>query len=96
MLPRNTTRSAVNNSRLRIRARVGLTAPTEKESAGATTIGVIAWVGSIAGTGIGAYHGYGRNGGSVGWAIGWGILGSIFWPIVIPLALAQGLGKRAR
>lgn len=92
---RNTTRSAVNNTRLHVRARVGLTAPTE-EAAGVGTLGVLAWVGSIAGTGIGAYHGYGRNGGSVGWAIGWALLGGLFWPIVIPLALAQGLGKRAR
>lgn len=51
-------------------------------------------VASIAGTGMGAYHGYKRNN-SVGWAIGWGLLGGLFPIIVIPLAFAQGFGKRA-
>lgn len=50
----------------------------------------------IAGMGLGAYHGYKRNGGSVGWAIGWGLLGGIFPIIVIPVAFAQGIGKRKR
>lgn len=48
---------------------------------------------SLAGTGIGAYHGYKRNN-SVGWAIGWALLGGIFPIIVIPVAYAQGIGKR--
>jgi hypothetical protein len=54
----------------------------------------IAYVGSMAGTIGGAYHGYKRNNGSVGWAIGWAILGSLFWPITIPVMLAQGFGEK--
>jgi hypothetical protein len=50
---------------------------------------------SLAGTGIGAYHGYKRNN-SVGWAIGWGFLGALFPIIVIPVAFAQGIGKPKR
>lgn len=46
----------------------------------------------IAGTAIGAYHGYKRND-SIGWAIGWALLGGIFPIIVIPVAFAQGLGE---
>lgn len=49
-------------------------------------------VASLAGTGIGAYHGYKRND-SVGWAIGWALLGGLFPVIVIPVAYAQGIGK---
>jgi hypothetical protein len=48
---------------------------------------------SMAGTGIGAYHGYKRNRGSVGWAIGWALLGGMFPVITVPIAFAQGLGK---
>lgn len=51
---------------------------------------------SIAGTALGAYHGYRRNRGSVGWAIGWALLGGMFPVITIPVALAQGFGKRGR
>ncbi len=39
------------------------------------------------------YHGYKRND-SVGWALVWGIFGSIVWPITVPVAFAQGFGKR--
>lgn len=49
---------------------------------------------STAGAAIGAYHGFKRND-SVGWAIGWGVLGAMFPIFVIPIALAQGLGKKA-
>jgi hypothetical protein len=49
---------------------------------------------STLGTGLGAYHGYKRNGGSVGWAIGWGLLGGLVPIITVPVALAQGFGKR--
>lgn len=52
-------------------------------------------VAGVAGTALGAYHGYKRNN-SVGWAIGWAVLGGIFPVIVIPLAYAQGLGERKR
>ena len=49
----------------------------------------------VAGTAIGAYHGYKRND-SVGWAIVWAALGGIFPIVVIPVALAQGIGDRHR
>lgn len=42
-----------------------------------------------------AYHGYKRND-SLGWALMWGIPGSWAWPIMVPVALAQGFGKRAK
>ncbi len=48
---------------------------------------------SIAGTTLGAYHGYKRTD-SIGWAIGWGLLGGIFPFITLPIAYAQGFGKR--
>lgn len=48
---------------------------------------------SAAGTAIGAYHGWKRDE-SVGWAIGWALLGGIAPFIVIPVALAQGIGKK--
>jgi hypothetical protein len=49
---------------------------------------------SIAGGAVGAYHGWKRDE-SIGWAIGWGVLGVLFPVIVIPVALAQGIGKKA-
>jgi len=49
---------------------------------------------SVAGGALSAYHGYKRND-SVGWAIGWGLLGAWFPIITVPVALAQGYGKRA-
>ena len=48
---------------------------------------------ALAGTGLGAYHGYKRNE-SIGWAIAWGLLGGIFPIIAIPVAFAQGFGQR--
>jgi len=47
-----------------------------------------------AGTGLGAYHGYKRNN-SIGWGIGWGLLGGMFPLFTLPVAFAQGFGKRA-
>ena len=47
---------------------------------------------SIAATPLLVYHGYKRNH-SVGWAILWG-LGGLVWPIALPIAFAQGFGKR--
>ena len=47
----------------------------------------------VAGTAIGAYHGYKRND-SVGWAIAWAVLGGMFPIIVIPVAFAQGIDSR--
>lgn len=49
---------------------------------------------SIAGTAIGAYHGYKRH--DSGWAaVGWALLGGAFPVITVPVAFAQGIGKRA-
>ncbi len=59
------------------------------------TLAIAYGLASIAGTGIGAYHGYKRND-SVGWAIGWAMLGGLFPVIVIPVAYAQGIGERKR
>ena len=47
---------------------------------------------SLAGAGIGTYHGY-KQSESVGWAIVWGALGAVFPIFVIPIAIAQGLGQ---
>ncbi len=47
----------------------------------------------VAGTAIGAYHGYKRND-SVGWAVAWALLGGLAPIVVIPVAYAQGIGKR--
>jgi hypothetical protein len=47
------------------------------------------------GAGAAAYHGYKRTG-SVGWAIGWALLGGMFPVVTIPVALAQGSGKKKR
>ena len=52
-------------------------------------------IASVAGAGLGAYHGYKRND-SVGWAILWSLLGAAFPVVTIPVALAQGLGKPPR
>lgn len=51
---------------------------------------------ALLGAGVGAYHGYKRNHGSIGWAIGWAALGSMVPIVVVPVALAQGLGEEAR
>jgi len=42
---------------------------------------------------LSAYHGYKRNN-SVGWAIGWALLGGAFPVVALPVAVAQGFGKR--
>lgn len=57
--------------------------------------GVVFSLLGLAGTALGAYHGYRRNRGSIGWAIGWGLLGGMFPVITVPVALAQGYGKPA-
>lgn len=43
--------------------------------------------------GAAAYHGYKRTG-SIGWAVGWALLGSLVPIVTIPVALAQGFGKK--
>ena len=68
-------------------------APLPAPSATKSKLGYLWSAASIAGTAVGAYHGYKRNN-SIGWAIGWALLGGIFPIIVIPLAYAQGMGKR--
>ena len=60
-----------------------------------STIGLVWSLASIAGMGLGAYHGYKRND-SVGWAIGWGLLGGLLPIIVLPVAYAQGFGEPKR
>jgi len=47
----------------------------------------------VAAAGASAYHGYKRNN-SIGWAIWWGLMGGLFPIITVPVALAQGFGKR--
>ncbi len=59
------------------------------------TLGVAYAIAGVAGTAIGAYHGYKRNE-SVGWAIGWAFLGALAPVVVIPVAFAQGIGERKR
>lgn len=49
---------------------------------------------AMSGAAVGAYHGYKRND-SVGWALTWAVLGAIAPVIVIPIAIAQGLGEPA-
>lgn len=63
--------------------------PTTAEKVGAAIWGVA----SVAGTALGAYHGYKRNN-SVGWGIWWALMGGMFPVVTVPVALAQGLGKR--
>jgi hypothetical protein len=48
---------------------------------------------SVIGTGLGAYHGFKRNN-SVGWALWWALMGGLFPVITVPVAIAQGFGKR--
>ena len=47
---------------------------------------------ALAGTALGAYHGYKRTE-SIGWTLGWALVGGLFPVIAIPVALAQGFGK---
>ena len=63
------------------------------QEVGGGALTAIATVASVAGTGLGAYHGYMRHRGSVGWAVIWGLLGGIVPIFTIPISLAQGFGK---
>ena len=47
---------------------------------------------SVAGAGLGAYHGYKRNA-SIPWAIVWAAAGAIFPIVTIPVAIAQGFSQ---
>lgn len=51
-------------------------------------------IASVAGTALGAYHGYRRDG-SVGWALLWGLFGGALPVFAIPVMVAQGVGKKA-
>jgi hypothetical protein len=53
------------------------------------------YLAGLASVGVLGYHGYKRND-SVGWALVWGIFGSVVWPITVPIAFAQGYGKKKR
>lgn len=50
-------------------------------------------IASLIGTSVGLYHGTRRNGGRVRWGLWWGFWGGALPIVVIPLALAQGLGR---
>ena len=75
-------------------ARPGVTATGALSGAGADGLTTVASVLGVAGTGLGAYHGYRRTG-SLGWTLAWAILGGLFPIITIPVAFAQGFGKPA-
>lgn len=72
----------------------GATAPPADNST--STLATLGTLAAVAGTTIGAYHGYVRNGGSVGWAIAWGLLGGAFPLITVPIAVVQGVGTRKK
>jgi len=59
------------------------------------TLAIAYALAGVAGTGIGAYHGYKRNE-SVGWAVVWALLGGLVPVVVIPVAFAQGIGTRKK
>lgn len=48
----------------------------------------------ILGAGLAGYHGYKRSGGKVGSTLGWGFLGGLIPIVTVPVAFAQGYGKR--
>lgn len=63
---------------------------------GTFSVGKLAWTAAhTAAFSSLVYHGYKRND-SVGWALVWGIFGGLVWPITVPIAIAQGFGKRKR
>lgn|SRR5574341_1006069 len=69
---------------------VGQAAEVKVETNGWSTLWTVL---GVAGTALGAYHGYKRNHGSLGWAVGWGIFGAFLPILSIPISLAQGFGK---
>ncbi len=50
----------------------------------------------IAGAALSGYHGFERNRGNLGWGFAWGVLGYLFPVVTVPIAFAQGYGKRKR
>jgi len=62
--------------------------------AGGPSVRAVAWaVASTVGTAAGVYHGYQRNQ-SIGWALAWGLFGAVMPIVALPLAVAQGFGKK--
>jgi hypothetical protein len=57
---------------------------------------ILAWALSIAGMGLGAYHGYHRNRRSTGWAVWWGLMGGLFPIITTVVSMVQGYGAPYR
>lgn len=64
------------------------------ETQTSSNVAMLGQVIMIAGAGSSAYHGYKRNR-SIGWAIWWGFMGALFPIFTVPIAIAQGFGKRA-
>lgn len=64
--------------------------PEATVGAGLSLLYTAGW---LAGTGLGAMHGYKKHNDSFGWAIGWGILGGLFWPITVPVLGYKRLKK---
>ncbi len=62
---------------------------------GMTVPGLIWNAVSAAAVGLCVYHGYKRNN-SIGWGVAWGLLGSILPVFVVPVALVQGIGVKAK
>jgi hypothetical protein len=56
---------------------------------------MLGWAVTVGGAAGGAYHGYKRNR-SIGWAVWWGLMGALFPIFTIPIAIAQGFGKREK
>ncbi len=70
-----------------------LNEPARRSDAIDIGLGLLWAAASAAGTGASAYHGYKRNE-SVGWGIWWAICGAVLPVVTVPIALAQGFGKR--
>ena len=71
----------------------GWAPPKVREFLDQPVVRTVRWVGGVAGTMLGAYHGSKRNGGKVWPAVGWALMGGWFWPVAVPVMFAQGLGK---
>lgn len=59
-----------------------------------TMAGIVWSLLSTAGVAASAYHGYKRHD-SIGWAVLWAIAGGLIPIVTVPVALAQGFGKKA-
>lgn len=55
----------------------------------------LAYTIAVAGTALGAYHGYRRTS-SLGWTLVWALAGGAFPYVTLPVAYAQGFGQKAR